>query len=506
MLCILVLLGSVTTAYGNTEADTNIQTVYTEDTSFSDLFSNFIESLFFNRKTQIQSKGAVLEVIPPFIIVPLHTKASLFSSIESWIFVWSNVTVLGYDGLFTKVKVNSSEEEGYILKFFLSSDEDFLVKQFENVYVGNSKNILKDYNNPEDFSWSVSQEGIISLDKKTGKITGLKPGTVIVTAKYGNSTDKCIVSSINKWYETESSVAEKSITVKSNPDSSNYDNFTKGTIPPDATIVARGDMADGSGWIYVSDKSEKVWGFIKLSDFSGIDYLMTQYHYYDEGYEERFYSAESKIFDYASVLNDVMMANFKLKVCSYVYPYTSAADKCKKWKYGDDYLDYLSGSCPKTDSHHKESCLVATHIRDAMLLDKGNGTNTITKCVWTGHIMDSHKGDRSHSESTTQSIIFTTGNTVNSGSYTNKSSSAVRKNSIYEIVHETSHQLSSPDHYCYKKDGSSGLCENKNCEICYGSGILPDCIMGKIIYPTDTYDLYCEDCSTKIKNHLNDHH
>mgnify|MGYP003288729329 CR=1 FL=1 len=200
-----------------------------------------------------------------------------------------------------------------------------------------------------------------------------------------------------------------------------------------------------------------------------------------------------------------MMANFGLKVCYYIKEYFSAADQCKKWSYGSGYLEKLASPCPKNDKHHEKSCLVASHIRDTMLLEKGNGTKTITKCVWTGHIMDNHKGDRSHSESTTQSIIFTTGNTVNSNSYTNKSSSAVRNSSIYEIVHETSHQLSAPDHYCYGKTDTS-LCKNPNCELCYGSGFLPDCIMGKIIYPTDTYDLYCEECATNIENHLKDHH
>jgi len=60
---------------------------------------------------------------------------------------------------------------------------------------------------------------------------------------------------------------------------------------------------------------KKIGGFIKLSDFPGIDYLMTQYHYYDQGYNLRFGSASNKIYDNASVLNDVMMAYLRLKVC-----------------------------------------------------------------------------------------------------------------------------------------------------------------------------------------------
>ncbi len=504
VLCAVVLLGSFTTAYGNTEADTNSQIIYNKNTTFADISGSFIESLFSNGKSQIQSKGAVLEVVPPFIIVPLHTQASLFSSIESWVFVRSNVTVLGYEGFYTKVRVNNTEKEGYIFKFFLSSDEDFLIKQFENVYVGKSKKILKDYNNPEDFSWSVSQDGIISLNKQTGEIKGLKPGTVIVTAKHGNSTDKCIVSSINQWKETESSSATKDIVVKSNPDSSDYDNFTKGTIPSGAAIVARGDMADGSGWIYVSDKAEKVWGFIKLSDFSGIEYLFTEYHYYDQGYNIRFGSAENKIYTYASVMNDIMMDLFKLKINPYVYSYTSPADQCKILRYGSVKTNNLASSCPKNGNHKDESCLTSKALRDNLQNTFGAGNEYIAKTAWTGHIMD--KNAMSNSQRNPSFIlIFTTGNTVNKSTYQNKSASVIRSRSIYELIHKTSHQFGLHDHYC-KKNGSP--CTNQYCYSCTRGYSAPRCIMN-LPFDTENYnndELFCDECLDNIKTHLNDHH
>ena len=500
----MVLLGSFTPAYGNTNVDMYSDKNYTESTNFVDLLTDFISSVFSNKETQIQSKGSTLEVTPPFIIAPLHSEASIFSSIVSWVFVYTNVTVEGYDGNYIKVKVNKTDKRGYIHKLLLTVDKSYLVQQSSNVYVGKSKKILKDYNNPEDFTWSVSQDGIISLNKQTGEIKGLKPGTVTVTAKYNGKTDECIVSSINQWKETESSSATKDITVKSNPDSSNYDNFDKGTIAKGTTIVARGDMADGSGWIYISDKAESVWGFIKLSEFPGIDYLMTQYHYYDKGYDKRFGSASTKIADYASVLNDVMMANFRLKVCYYIEPYTSAADKCKKWKYGDEYLDYLSSSCPKTENHNPDSCLRTIHIRDVLLEDKGWGTAVITKAVWTGHIMVGHKP--STSESVSQTMVFTTANTVsyNSGTYSNKSSSNIRYYSLYEITHETGHQLGLNDGYCYK-DIVNGTCSNKNCFTCRKLP-LTNCIMAQIKSPTNSTNMFCDDCKEKINSHLKGHH
>lgn len=508
MLCVFVLLGSVTTAYGNTEVDSNFRTVYTESANFSGLLTGFTAFLFQNGDTQTQSKGSTLEVKPPFIVAPLHSEASVFSSIVSWVFVYTNVTVEGYDGNYIKVKVNKTEESGYIHKILLTPDKSYLIKQFDNIYVGKSKKILKDYNNPEDFIWSVSQEGIISINKQTGEIKGLKPGTVIVTAKYDGKTSECIVSSINQWKETESSSATKDIVIKSNPDSNDYDNFDKGTIAKGTTIVARGDLADGSGWIYVSDIAGKIWGFIKLSDFSGIDYLFTEYHYYDQGYNRRFGSAESKIYTYTSVMNDVMMDLFKLKINPYVYPYISPADQCKIWEYGSVEPNNLASSCPKNKKHYTKSCLTTTVLRNA-IYDNGNGAGNdfMAKAVWTGHIMDGHK--RSNSQrNPTFIIIFTTGNTVNKQTYTNKSDSNIRKYSIYELIHETAHQLGTRDHYCYGKDPTTNVCQNQYCDDCVDNKTAPFCVMN-LPFNVESYDvdeLFCDECEQTIKSHLADHH
>lgn len=493
----MVLLGSFTPAYGNTNVDMYSDKNYTESTNFGDLLTDFISSVFSNKETQIQSKGSTLEVTPPFIIAPLHSEASIFSSIVSWVFVYTNVTVEGYNGNYIKVKVNKTDKRGYIHKFLLTVDKSYLVQQSSNVYVGKSKKILKDYNNPEDFTWSVSQDGIISLNKQTGEIKGLKPGTVTVTAKYNGKTDECIVSSINQWKETESSSATKDITVKSNPDSSDYDNFTKGTIPSGATIVARGDMADGSGWIYISDKAESVWGFIKLSDFPGIDYLMTQYHYYDEGHEERFSSSESKIYDYTSVLNDVMMANFKLKVCSYVYPYTSVADKCKKLSYGDVSKNNISKSCPKTSGHKNDSCLKSIHLRDDLKKQFGNGGGPVSKVAWTGHLMSDYENDRSNSTVGMGSIIMNPYGTINS--------TTIRKDRLYTLTHETGHQLSLNDHYCYEnKESNGGVCKNPYCSDCNGEPLPVGCIMlERINVENATFTkIYCDKCQNNILNYI----
>ncbi len=414
------------------------------------------------------------------------------------------VKVLGYSGSFVYVQDSKSKDEGYIHELLLNDKPLNIRQQYVNIYKGATKTGIVTINYDKDgmLEWSVSQSGIVEVTKYSNRslsVKGLSPGTVTLTVKCNGNKDTCDIACIEQWSDTETATAQTSIKVMGIP-GKEYKGAK--TIPEGATITARGNIPNNSAYVYVS--SGDIWGFINLSDFPTIKYMMTEYHYYDEGYKKRFSSPNTKIADYASVLNDVMMANFGLKVCYYIEPYTSAADKCKKWKYGDDYLDYLSGSCPKTENHNPDSCLRTIHMRDVLLEDKGWGTDVITKAVWTGHIMDGHKP--SNSEIVSQTLVFTTANTVSysSGTYSNKSPSYLRYYSLYEITHETGHQLGLNDGYCYK-DGNGKHCSNSNCFYCNGEPI-PNCIMAQIKSPTNSTNMFCDDCKEKINSHLKDHH
>lgn len=49
----------------------------------------------------------------------------------------------------------------------------------------------------------------------------------------------------------------------------------------------------------------------------------------------------------------------------------------------------------------------------------------------------------------------------------NSNDAEVRKESIFTLMHELSHQLGAPDHYCYGPSTTSEGCANPNCDTCY---------------------------------------
>ena len=88
--------------------------------------------------------------------------------------------------------------------------------------------------------------------------------------------------------------------------------------------------------------------------------------------------------------------------------------------------------------------------------------------------------------------------------YINKTEQDIQTESTYSLMHELSHQLSAPDHYCYKNKDENDKCANKYCDECVYGIMQRECIMSKrddISALTDP-EIYCEDCLTIIADHL----
>ncbi|MBR3961178.1 MAG: RICIN domain-containing protein [Clostridia bacterium] len=218
-------------------------------------------------------------------------------------------------------------------------------------------------------------------------------------------------------------------------------------------------------------------------------------NYIDQGYQVRF-GGYSDVLTYNSIVGAKLESIFGLVVSSNYISHTSAADTCKINTYGSVSSSNLASSCTHSSTH-----LTTTALRDVM----GNGTNTNSRVLWTGHILTGNP--RSNSNSTRNSVVITPYHTTTGSSYTNKSDSDVRQESIFTLMHETSHQIGAPDHYCYDEDAP--YCENDYCdEHVYGMDDPRQCIMSYRydIEAENESTLYCSSCLAIINAHIADHH
>lgn len=421
--------------------------------------------------------------------------------------LFNKTTVLGYYGNYYYVSYpkNDGECRGFLNSFFVPSSiaSDEIFKQLSTyqivVFPGETSNEILTTNYKGTVKWSVYDDDIASFDKSTGKVTAKSPGTTIITATAGTKTLSCMVFSLSRWNDPETTITEKEIKVFDVPANNGK---TIATLSKGTEIMADGDLENGLGWIHIT--SDNISGFIEVSDFPGIDYLMTEYHYYDEGFDTRYDSAHSKIESYTYILNEIMMDTFNLKVCSYVEPFTSSADRCKIWKYGSVLSDNLYAVCPKTGKHVADSCLLRSNMLSDLATKKGKGTKVIGRCLWTGHILENHEGSGATDKSNV--IIFTTRNcTYGVGNQIlDSSSTEIRDTRLYEIVHETGHLLGAVDGYCMGAE-NGGHCSNENCYECNEMAI-PTCIMIQPFNPENSAVVFCDDCKSTINKHLKNHH
>ena len=153
-------------------------------------------------------------------------------------------------------------------------------------------------------------------------------------------------------------------------------------------------------------------------------------------------------------------------------------------------------------------------IRDDLISQFGEGTDVHSKVAWTGHDISSASNSQSSTNTVVMSISMVTDNNSN-----NLADNVIRYERIYTLLHESSHQLGAPDHYCY--DMSSSNCNNPSNDCWRCDNHLsepPSCLMSRRISDLEeklnngTVDqVYCDQCmsathSKGILKHLNDHH
>lgn len=257
-------------------------------------------------------------------------------------------------------------------------------------------------------------------------------------------------------------------------------------------------------------------------EFNEIEYSFTLHHYYDYGYEERFSDADEtasqKIQSYHNAVAERLLQIFGVIVYSECEnsPFESRADHCKKLMHGeDDYLDYIWFD---EDCAHGSGSEPNIHLtRTAINSEKFPNSNILTPVIWTGYILPTvnHRASVTFNK---RSIVMTPYNMTDfdevTSKYVNESSDNVKKDSIYELLHEVCHTLGTYDHYCYYNyklyDPSNTPCTNEHCVICVNHIEEKYCIMfanpSEVIDQTADDDLLCQDCIQIIREHLADHH
>ena len=235
-------------------------------------------------------------------------------------------------------------------------------------------------------------------------------------------------------------------------------------------------------------------------------------HYYDQGHETRFVNSEENIRAYQNVVSEILLQQFGVATIYSIYEYTSCADSCTGTPVT---LSDTTASCSHFLQNHKKR----KRIRNDLVNQFGSGTDIQTKVAWTGHVLEARA---SNSNSDSHTVVMTIG-TVTDASNSNMSESAIRARYIYALLHELSHQLGAPDHYCYNESGETGNCDNPTNDCwCCDNGLSeeerPVCIMTSPYYDLESRlnsgnleGIYCVQCLSSVHEkgiltHLEDHH
>ena len=241
--------------------------------------------------------------------------------------------------------------------------------------------------------------------------------------------------------------------------------------------------------------------------FWRVRYTYSVMHYYDKGHEARFGTSEADIKSYQNVVSEILLQQFGVATLYSVYDYVSCADTCTGTP--------VTLSDTTSDCSHLVNEKTRLAIRTDLVLQFGAGMNRLTRVAWTGHVLEDRA---SNSDSLTHTVVMTIGDVIDALG-NNLSEAQVKSRYTYILLHELSHQLGAPDHYCY--DTSARNCNNptNDCHRCDHNGApAPDCVMSdwdntleSNIMQGNYEGLYCPQCKSSVHEkgiltHLEDHH
>lgn len=283
-----------------------------------------------------------------------------------------------------------------------------------------------------------------------------------------------------------------------------YTDFSYARVVTSHVTVSNGVFTGVSSGVTTIIATHKVTGLqFVFAVVVGDQPTLTVSNYVDQGYRVRYGGYEN-----VQIANSYVASKFErffgIALTSNYNMYTSAADNCKIQQYGEVASEYLTPCCTHQPTH-----LTTTAQRDVL----GNGTATNSKVLWTGHIMNGNAPPVAYP--TQHSVVMTPSKVVyENENYTNYPNTVVREMSNETFLHELSHQLGAPDHYCYnnytsKEQVGTKPCSNPDCDVCHVKlDTVRSCIMsGDANFDSPNEAIwYCSDCLVTINNHLTGHH
>lgn len=284
ILCVFVLLGNISVAHGTQDIDITEKLSYTE-------FERIEGSNYSMSRTKTQSKKSGV-IMTPLLIVFVHETPDFFGKIKTVAFVGTEVDIIEELYWFYLVEVNGAE--GYIFRMWLSKDKEEKPEEpaekpeipeqvnaefnitYDHVYV-NKTNVSGTTGKPRakllytgsgEVVYSASNTKIISVDSKTGLITGKKPGMAYLIASVdGTEKDRIPVYCIYQWEQGWTGKANKSTNIYTGTSDSTP---SLGTLSSGAKFYVKGDDGDSAGWAYGCTTADEKgdWGFVKINDIS----------------------------------------------------------------------------------------------------------------------------------------------------------------------------------------------------------------------------------------------
>ena len=197
-----------------------------------------------------------------------------------------------------------------------------------------------------------------------------------------------------------------------------------------AGVVTAHDI--GYATITASSGEENDARTVEVVPTGGYQYEITASNYYDNGFNNNYGSIQEANNNAAKRLARI----FQLRLASSYYPYTSLADSCKTEQHPNS-------TCPINPK-----CYTPLALRAQFVVDKGEGTDTHSKVLWSSH--EAALSDSSDSDFFSKTIV------IIPMSHMNHSKS-------YQFMHELAHELGTLDHYCERNGKPRG---NNNCDIC----------------------------------------